>query len=293
MHTPQLFEEKAKNFEQLTLRYAEKYRFSRFHIFIKSVDTYPQDKNWETLRQLLPQVIRQASELGGGVFAASDNSWILIVRPLESEYDYHPNFLSYKFHMTSPHHKNEYKNLIDKLNSACTNLTKHAVLLSPENRNVIYIHLPASAPVKKCVEWADNYMDDFQEQPISYVLFYQPTISTNLEEDTSYIHHCFVQSESKSVPSKSVFPKHDLTIPVGIANSEPSTLELRLGDKTFTIEEEYIFQSGNFYVRGHKEGNQETFDIRKRASGVFVHAVIGDGAVMKGIFPPQDELLIV
>ena len=246
---------------------------------------------WQALRDNLPALLKKYQQENLPLLGLVDKGWTVSLRHLEDNYDLHPNHFSYKIHAAASHHPNEQKNLLSKLEDACANLRRHAKPESDMNRNAVYIHLPADAPIKKCQSWTENYFEDFPEQPLSKVIFYQPAVTVNLQEGTTALTHTFMQSEKaeQSWPSPG---KVKGVIPVGLISDQPSTLELHAGDKKLTIEDHYLYQSGHYYVKARKNNGSEVFDLCKRAPGVFIHGA-SDDFVLKGHFLPANELVIV
>jgi hypothetical protein len=110
------------------------------------------------------------------------------------------------------------------------------------------------------------------DRPLSEILFYQPTVTVDQQEETSAITHSFMRSKRSNL----LWPplgRVSFDIPVGLVSNQPSSLQLHIGDKVITVEDYYLYQSGHYYVQLKKENGSESGYVSKRASGVFIHAV--------------------
>lgn len=72
---------------------------------------------------------------------------------------------------SSPLHKNEYKNLRDKLDNACNNLVQHKPKENGTEYNGIVIHLHEDADIDSYQEEMQNYLNDNHNLPISFIIF--------------------------------------------------------------------------------------------------------------------------
>lgn len=173
-------------------------------IIVDAVKGYPEKNDWVELKKQLPLIIDEYEVDNPKSFAVNE-FWLVIIGDLKNEdQEFHPFSNSYTLLITSIFHKNEQKNLFDKLDDACNNLTKHSSVEDHQIINVAFVHLPLSASILSCKKWAQEYFDHFPQKPITGIILYQPTVATDLEKDTTFIHHFSFIIVSKWLLEKTV-----------------------------------------------------------------------------------------
>ncbi len=109
------------------------------HIVIDSPVKYPDQKNWNKLKDNLGNIFERKAgftylanrkdESKGFEEGNTNLDWTVILHPFEQNIDqYHPAFKSYTLIISGLYHKNEHENLFSKIDDACVNLTKHALM---------------------------------------------------------------------------------------------------------------------------------------------------------------------
>lgn len=292
-----LFQDKCKDVEKLILDILKKTHIHSLQLIILS-NYYPQDSDWTVLRKELKELINRNRNTPGLYHIGK--CWTASITSLSDEDNtLHKGMSSYQLNIMSPYHKNEEKNLLSKLDDACANLSKHSPAPNSQSINAVYIHLPETASVKKCAEWATEYLNNFPEKPIETVLLYQPTVVINPEENSTGINHCFQFALNQKFMNWRINNNQliNFDIPVGSVSIEPSFYQLLMGNKEIILDEHYTFQVGNIYRKAiqSKDGSISG-DVRKLASGVFEHSIISlfnKEILVKGHFSPKDELLIL
>ncbi|HLP87250.1 MAG TPA: hypothetical protein VK184_01420 [Nostocaceae cyanobacterium] len=270
--------------------------------FLVRAKNYPTQSDWEILRRRLPQILDSCQSGNYEPFEDINKScWVIKVQNLSIEDEqFSPIHRSYTFLVVSPYHNNERKNLYDKLDEACANFTKHSVSIDPLTTTVVFIDVPTSASITSCKEWATQYFQERENSPIGLVVFYQPTVVT----DEQMINHCLSLVDSSEFSrwlklynskNNSSEPPISASVFVGGVSDEPTRLCWN-GNISIPINDLYVYQKGEHYLlaQGREDGTQYGH-IRKQASGIFQHLVVPQSEghlILKGIFPPSDELLL-
>ncbi|MES2431698.1 MAG: hypothetical protein V4556_12230 [Bacteroidota bacterium] len=299
------FNSYASKFEKKLVEVLKEKNITSIQIIIDAINGYPTQANWKKLEEALPEVLDNVEEGKAKMFSV-DNFWAFMYGDLKDDYqDCHPAYNSYTLLIASPYHKNEEKNLLDKLDDACANLSKHSNTEDENKINTVFIHLPESASIMRCKEWVENYYSEYPGKPITGVILYQPTVATDLNNDANFIHHCFqlVFQNDKFSKWNSISKQINFTIPVGVANETPSEIKAILeidGKKEITLlNDKYIFQRGHLYLQQKMEADGTiTGNMNRISSGVFTHSVIqpfpDQGSfILSGHFAPIDKLLIL
>ena len=150
----------------------------------------PNDK--KKIKELVFKALLQYEEnlTRAGIFILNDELVNIIIRPIKG-YNLANNPRSYKIVAVSPMHKNEYKNLRDKLDDACANLRKHSHVNDKEF-NGILIHIHENADVdsyqKELQEYINENCED-PEFPIDYIVLYQPSITLDEKNGQYAVYH--------------------------------------------------------------------------------------------------------
>jgi len=172
--------------------------------------------------------------------------------------------------------------------------------------NAILIHLPPTASVNKCCEWLQDYFKLYPNKSVSAVIFYQPSVATDMETNHSFLNHYFnIVMRNDRVAAFIPEGLHlSCTIPIGKLSTEPVSLQLVAefpdGKKELrTIDDRYFYQSGNHYIKMKPDGKGGFYgNIEQLGNGIFSHVVIelpgqAEKAAIGGKFPPKDVLLIL
>lgn len=310
------FEKKAKSVETKILTLLKKYKYPPVQILLDFPDKYPDERDWKMLEERLDDIFKNqrnqeepftalVEPRNPALELSRENNrhiFIIIIYPFKfPKEEFHENFQSYTLMISAKYHENEHLNLFSKMNDACSNLLKHSANESETVTNTLLLHLPETISLDECVTWLDDYFEEFPEKQISYVFLYQATVATDLKTNYSGINHSCRIYVKKGRQLKGNFK---FEIPIGIVSNKSTTpiyiAEHPDGKKeTVPLENRYIFQHGEHYMKmvpdgkGGYKGN-----IRRLGSGVHVNLVVQlpgqkKTAVMKGKFPPTDELLIL
>lgn len=281
----------------------KQFNYPPVHVFINIPDCYPTIHDWNLLINNLPEVFRRYEEEKGKLYAIKD-IWGVIIAPLgDSQQNFNENNKSYTLIVSAPYHKNEEKNLYDKLDDACYNIVKHSLIESPNIRNSIFIHLPITASFQNCKKWVVEYFTQYPEKPVSTVILYQPSVTTDQIKNSNSVHHCIDIINKDTDQLEWQGGKENLiefSIPFGNVSSEPSELKLVAdGKEIISVDNNYIYQKGIHYLDAIKnEDGTITGGVSKLTSGIKQDLVVKllpdqDGFVLSGRYPQTDELSIL
>jgi hypothetical protein len=268
--------------------------------FIDIPHRHPDARDWSLLHEGIDQIFGLYRRTAA-MWVLDDDNWFVAFRPMaEVDRQLHRRSASYKLILCAPYHQNERRNLISKLEEACSNLERAGVAETGSIRNAVLVRLPWTASTRLCTEWTDDYLRERPAAPISAVVFIQPSVIRN-DQGASLIHACVstVTRPSYATWHSRQPAKLTLTLPVGTVGPNQSEVQLRLGKRVVGVEDRFIFQRGHRYeVWPRNDDGELVADLRSPASGVMTHAVIepfpGAGEIiLSGRFAPSDELLII
>lgn len=271
-------------------------------IIVTAKGGYPSSYDWQRLKDHIGSIFDQAKLINGKLATGQIDDWGLILHGLKSKegiFSKAPK--SYTLIISSPFHKNEEKNLHDKLEEACANLIAHANNETEDIKNFVMIHLPRIASRKNCEQWAKDYFAYYPEKPISAILLYQPLVMKDEAKDVNYI------SNGLSIVVRDTLLKDfgadiiNLAFPVGRLENNFGNHVIYIQDRPdsaikIELTDCYVYQHGNHYFDAQPSAGGLQGNLNKVASGVFTHSVLKIGSesmVLSGQFEPVDELAIM
>ena len=269
---------------------------------IATATRYPGHTAWSLLNDNLSLILDNFESKSSQPTIISDVWHVSVVSFEESDVSFSSKFTSYTFHALSPYHKNENKNLLDKIDDACTNFSKCDETPNPKAMRLLCIHIPRSASVTLCRETAKQYFQDSETTPIAAILLYQTSISTIVETNTNsinhlvalitgprywrWVHHCEITG-----------PAIKMNVFIGTVSIEPPQLVINKGKEYIVVDSMYTYQKGHLYERYTADNlHSVAAHIKNVGSGIFTHAVLNfpdpKRFVMNGVFAPDNELLL-
>jgi hypothetical protein len=298
------FKKKSKKCEELIVGFLKVHNIIAIDVLIVAAKQYPTQSQWDELYRNL-EIISQYKK-GERLAYGIGDCWFITFSDLPPERQpFFESAQSYKVIISAPFHANEDNNLLDKLDSACANLTMHSVHESEDQINCLLVHLHPNASISKSAEWVENYFVTYPDKPITAVYLYQPVVATTLDLSQTYINHHLRVILRPERYGKWNNPQQTIhfEFPIGLVSEGPVINKLIIGEgdnaQTIDFKSHYFFQSGNLYTKAIKkaDGTQEA-SVRKIAPGVFSHAWMepfpGQGSfILSGHFAPEDTLLIL
>lgn len=282
------FESKCKDLDLEIKQILRRVNSPPIVILIDFSESYPGKNQWKDLSSSIARIIRK---FDGEIYHEKLKSgWNVYLSNLNLYPDIaHPISKSYTLIVVCDYHKNEKKNLIDKLDEGFYNLKNHSNIQDNSIINFVYVHLPMTASMQACTEWATMYLTT-NSKLISGVIFYQPTVTTDLQSNTINISHyveiIYTKDFIKWMEGHGLSVSDiEINFPVGVVTRAPSDLLFKIGNDHLKIANKYIFQTGEHYITAivKKDGTIEG-SLRKEATGITKHLV------MKPI--PNDQEII-
>ena len=254
---------------------------------------YPGLEGWASVRSSLPDIL--AGPLGEWNHE-EDPPWRLIRKGGDPEWD--PTRYSDLIQAFAPYHPNESNNLWSKLEKAYFELSE----LSPEEGtlNVVVVHVPESASLVACEAWAESWMRERPDRPLSGVILLQTAVVRGAPGRTTL-------TVSLGVVVNPNHEQADWLESAGLHLDIPVGTEVRGGTRQIVVDEFgrqmdisecYVFQRGDFYVRATNTPTGQHGEMRSPARGVLQHAVMdpmntGQLFVVKAKVLPDDERLLL
>ncbi|MFM0224139.1 hypothetical protein [Paraburkholderia dipogonis] len=193
----------------------------------------------------------------------------------------------------SPHHKNEQKNFIDKVYKATTNLRKHATR-SERTANVVFMKLHPTATLNDIETYARELLNDAESDPgVDAMLLYQSSFIRRADQ-SSVTHHLRFITSPRYFPAEHQF---NLAALIGLVSTESSHNKLHSSNGAkLLLEGKYVYQTGDHYYLAQVTADGFSAKLTADAPGILAHAVFTQpppGSVIKGRFPPDEELAIL
>ncbi len=160
---------------------------------VLSFSRYPERRESGKVKKLVDQALDIYSRYyTQGIPVLLKDELVNITVNVITGYNLCPFMQSNKFISVSPFHKNEYKNLRDKLDDDCLNLEKQKKTEEDDEYNCIMIHLHEDADIDSYHKELQDYITDNPDKPITYILLYQPVMAENEEGRTSVINNMWL-----------------------------------------------------------------------------------------------------
>jgi hypothetical protein len=266
-------------------------RRSEGGVFFAIAKDYPSAKDWDSLRNAIPTLVRGKS--------VAIDVWAVKFGPLPPDFmPYANSQISYQVFVGAPFHKNESKNLSDKFDAAFANAERHAAGTQNGVRLVL-MRIPETMSLSACDQWAKDYLANNPDSPIDGILLYQ-VATIDQSDGTSVIGHSILWSETARFVAwrKARKPKEPILINLAVGvGTAPSHVQIVNGPANAAFKDGYHYQRGEFYTAYQVDPKQPTNAwVRNLASGIFQHAVIvypdGKEDVLGGNFPPSKEIAL-
>lgn len=296
------FLKNARKAEELAKQLMAKHKCPPVETIINKKSGYPSSTDWQELMDNMEGLFASMPDFKGNLATGSIGDWGIIQRQIPpAEGTFSKLHQSYTFILSSPFHKNEEKNLHDKLEEACVNLVTHSATETSDEKNAIIIHLPRIASRKNCEQWAKNYLNTYPDKPISVILLYQPLVMSTKDGKGTYISNGLSIVGRDSLYKDFQETNIDMVFPVGKVEHPYGQHTIFIQDKpdqaiSIVLEDSYVYQRGHHYLDAEVTEGTMTGTVKKIASGVFKHLIIkieGQAVEMSGRFEPEDVLYIM
>lgn len=231
---------------------------------------------------------------------ASDGITIRVttLHPHRSLGKFAPNVFSDSFLAIAPHHANEQKNFLEKIERAAGNMLTH-VPARPNSANMVFMRVHPTASLAAMVEYATGIVNHTDEPGIDGILLYQPAVVRDYRASPEFgdpvvAHHMqLVTSQRIDLASHPV----GLAALIGVITPAPARQELHIGNaQKLTTDGHYILQIGDHYYASQLSGLTQSGDVVSVAPGILAHRAFtmnNQTMYLSGLFPRQEELFIV
>lgn len=179
--------EKARSVEDIL---KENLGSDALQVIIK-LDTDPDDRDWNILKDQLPKLLRE-TYFEEDIKKEIDGKWNIRFCKLHSlGIPLHPTRKTHVLQLITPVHKTEKNGIFGDINYACDVLEKKKEPDTKNSINIALICVPLDALFELCSEWVNEY---FQVNPgarVSGVLLYKPGIVSDTEKEEDYFSHAY------------------------------------------------------------------------------------------------------
>ena len=199
---------------------------------------------------------------------------------------------SFNIILVSELHKNEKKNLFDKITDAIDNLIDH----KKNGINIIGIHLNQFSPIDAIEKFINEYFQTHQTSKIDGIILYQPNIFIN--SSMNNITHVirFIKNPKSTMPNPNgQIPVIKVTTGNISMQSIPNVINIS-PTLILPLTEKYYFQYGKIYTdmkdeNGKKSGN--CFKIGPNISVIPTLQENGKILAIEGKFSKTDRLFLI
>ena len=202
------------------------------------------------------------------------------------------NCSSFNITLVSELHKNEKKNLFDKITEAIDNLTDH----KQGGMNIIGIHLNQFSPIDAIEGFIDEYFRTHQSSKIDGIFLYQPNILINSSmNDITHVIR-FIKNPKSTMPNPNgQIPVLKVTTGNISMHSIPNVLNIS-PTLILPLTEKYYFQYGKIYTDMTDENGKKTGNCYKIGPNVAVIPTLqekGKIIAIEGKFSKSDRLFLI
>ena len=241
---------------------------------------YPDSTDWETLRAEIPTLTQNPN----GTYAIGD-MWTITVHDAAVQ-DLESSQLSSSLLVIAPHHKNEQKNFMDKIEEQCRDLNEAAAGYDSEISSVAMLRLSENAPFEDYVAWAQDYVNQPKTR-LTGIILYQTAVAINMEKDATQIHHHINVVWKDGIEA----PNLRCTVPVGVPSATPARMELQGGSKTIQLGSGHFYQRRDLYRSLPVGDSAERSGSIRQISGSTEHLVLGVPGGESVVLSPKHKTL--
>lgn len=237
-----------------------------------AANSWPTEADW----QWLHSAVRGQLSRGHPV-SMRGSCWEITAMPLPAQQQqaFASGRSSYTLLGLAPHHANEQRNFVSKLQSAVANL-EHHVRAQPETYPVVMMRVPPTADVVSLRSWARSYFEETPESPLQALWLLQPYIASDPAGATSWIAYHF-GSELCPQYADSRPPTLNLDIPLGKVSISPPTWTVS-GTPT-AVRGRYVYQAGRHYIEMSETPSGGTATLTRSAPGIQTRLLMGNSVI--------------
>ncbi len=266
-----------------------------------------RDCEWKLLRGFFSDVSQEKidcmkSEVAPGLVAS--------ISSLHTSYgDFSKHYYSDLFVFACQYHSNEQNNLKQKLNEAMLNMKEQIPARTAAEGLMVFMRLHQTASIAELEDFARQLLNTELPGCDGFVL-YQPRVVHFPDLSFRIVHFVRIVARESTKNSKYKFSLN--TQIGGVSYNQPNQV-LTLNGIVYNFDGCYAYHAGDFFFPvTETDGGIAEVTCRTLESGIFTHGVIEDAAVkmkiveddvvakisirgnlISGIFPPDDELLLI
>lgn len=271
-----LFVKNSQEMHLLIYTFIRVLKIYNLSVLIKKVNGYPNSDDWDDLKYLL---IKGLESYKGNTITSKYRNWEVSVSYFPKDrFNLHSSYPSYTICLICPYHKNEQKNFISKIEDSIANYKKYTKV-DKNNMNILFVHLPRTVSINKMEEWILGYYEQYNENPISSLVLYQPSVNFHFSKKQSYIQHC-----THIINNDDFYSWHDndkrndinfwFLFGQNISTPHKEKILTNFQD-LIDLEEHYIYQYGDLFLKPHKIAKNAVYEkLDKVSSGILTHLVV-------------------
>ena len=250
-------------------------KINNIAIFVRKHKKYPSSEDWSNLKSILVDGLKKFKNQ---TISFNNEMWEVILSYLSEERNnLHESYTSHTVCIISPYHKNEQSNFNSKIEDAILNLKEHRNFENENTINALFINLPRTVSMNQCDEWLDEYFKQVQEDPISSIILYQPSVNFLYKEKQTYLQHCVHITNNDNFLKWTENDKRnnvELWFLTGIGIASPHSEKLLINDKLVNLDNSYCYQQGDLYINPFKIRKGAIYEkLEKVSSGIQTHIV--------------------
>lgn len=267
-------------------------------VFIVNSISYPDLLDWSSLQEYLPKFLNSDSKM-------IDDKWSIFVKyatgnklrsikNIVSNGSISPEMASYILFLTTKLHKNDLRNLFDKIDDACRNFEIYGEDDS-NSINIIFIRVPREIDLESCKIMIDDYFENYkQSSKVSGIFLYQPEF-VFINSSGESLTHCYefiINPNKQDLKNINIIPK----FLCGLMNkgSAPIMFVTGINDIVSKDIESYKYQSGRIFYMPSNEN-----ETPKIINGILMEPLIsptptnGKSIIRRQLLPESDALLLL
>ncbi len=203
-------------------------------------DSYPKDSDWSDLASGIVAAMKAV------IPARIGACWGYVpTPPPRTPHGLAVGQHSFSILIIAPHHANERKNFLDKIEQQCLTFNKAAASYDSTISAVPFIRLSEAAPVKYYEQWAREHLAQAGVN-IDGIIFYQSSVVVDLKADTTSMHH-YMNAVMKLGFSK---PPLHMKVASGKIPGTPSRSVIAIGSREVDLSEHHWYQHRELFTLG-------------------------------------------
>jgi hypothetical protein len=177
------------------------------------------------------------------------------------------------------------------------NKFKNALAMNDPRCRVLYMRIHQAGDMDRLVGFSQQYLDEPADQGLDAIFLIQPCVARTA--GASQIHYRVGGAFGRRFSAEAVAGR-TYSACIGVGSVSPSKVALALmdgeGRQVGELSDHYVYQRGDLFASMKVDQNGASGEMCNPGDGISVHCVaefFGSHTLLKGIFPAEDELLVV